>query len=231
MTKVLTTVAVLVAVQEEIVDLDEASGPPGATVRLLLSHASGLPFDGLNPIAAPGERRIYGNAAFDLLAMLVAERAETPFGEYLREGILVPLGMTATTLTGSPAHGGRSTLGDLLRLADELLRPGRVLAPEILAEAVTPQLPHLAGLLPGFGRQAPNEWGIGFEVRGHKTPHWTPADASPQTFGHFGGSGAFLWVDPTAAVTCVGLADRLFGNWAMEAWPALGSAVLTAARR
>lgn len=230
-TKVLTTVAVLVAVQEEIIDVDEPSGPPGATVRLLLSHASGLPFDGLEPIAAPGERRIYGNAAFELLATLVAERSETSFQEYLREGVLVPLGMTATTMTGAPAHGGRSTLDDLLRLADELLRPGRVLAPELLAEAATPQLPHLAGVLPGFGKQTPNEWGIGFEVRGHKAPHWAPADASPQTFGHFGGSGAFLWVDPMAGVACVGLADRLFGNWAMDAWPALGSAVLAAAAR
>ena len=230
-TKLLTTTAVLVAAQEEIIDLDEPAGPPGATVRLLLSHASGLPFDGLEPIAAPRQRRIYGNSGFELLATLVAERAETPFADYLREGVLRPLGMDATTLIGSPAHGGRSTLRDLLRLAGELLLPGRILARELLAEAATPQHPELAGVLPGFGKQTPNEWGIGFEVRGHKAPHWTPAEASPQTFGHFGGSGAFLWVDPVAGVACVGLADRLFGNWAMEAWPALGSAVLAAAAR
>ncbi len=230
-TKLLTTSAILVAVQEEILDLDEPAGPPGSTVRLLLAHASGLPFDGDRPIAAPGERRIYGNHAFDLLPGVVAERAEIPFSDYLQEGVLLPLGMAATTVTGSPAHGGRSTLDDLLRLAGELLLPGRVLAPEVLAEATTPQLPDLEGVLPGFGKQAPNEWGIGFEVRGDKSPHWTPPAASPGTFGHFGGSGAFLWVDPVAGVACVGLADRLFGDWAMAAWPALGSAVLTAAAR
>ena len=230
-TKLLTTMGVLVAVQEEIVHLDEAAGPPGSTVRHLLSHASGLPFDGDVPIAAPGQRRIYGNRAFELLPSLVAERAEVPFADYLQEGVLSPLEMVDTTLTGSPAHGGRSTLADLLSLALELLRPGRVLADELLAEATTPYLPDLEGVLPGFGRQSPNPWGVGFEVRGHKTPHWTPAEASPQTFGHFGGSGAFVWVDPVADVACVGLADRLFGNWAMEAWPAVGSAVLTAAAR
>ncbi len=72
MTKLLTATAVLVAVQEEILDLDEPAGPPGATVRLLLCHASGLPFDGDEPIAPPGQRRIYGNAAYEVLGDLVA---------------------------------------------------------------------------------------------------------------------------------------------------------------
>ncbi len=53
-TKLLTATAVLVAVQEEILALDEPAGPPGSTVRLLLCHASGLPFDGRDPIAPPG---------------------------------------------------------------------------------------------------------------------------------------------------------------------------------
>src|SRR3546814_8402419 len=75
-TKLLTASAVLVAVEEEIVVLDEAAGPPGATVRLLLAHASGLPFEGREPIAPPGERRASGNAAYEVLAELVAERAQ-----------------------------------------------------------------------------------------------------------------------------------------------------------
>jgi CubicO group peptidase (beta-lactamase class C family) len=228
-TKLLTATAVLVAVQEEVVALDEPAGPPGATVRLLLCHASGLPFDGDQPVSPPGRRRIYGNTAFEVLAALVAERSEVPFTHYLREAVLEPLGMDATSLVGSPAHGARSSLEDLLRFSGELLEPGRILAPELLAHAVTPQLADLDGVLPGFGPQKPNPWGLGFELKGGKAPHWTPTDAAPATFGHFGQSGAFLWVDPIAAVACVGLSDEPFGPWAVEAWPRLGSAVLAAA--
>src|SRR3546814_824243 len=86
-TKLLTASAVLMAVEEEIVVLDEAAGPPGATVRLLLAHASGLPFEGREPIAPPGERRAYGNAAYEVLAELVAERAQMPFADYLHEAV------------------------------------------------------------------------------------------------------------------------------------------------
>jgi CubicO group peptidase (beta-lactamase class C family) len=227
-TKLLSTVAVLVAVQEEVVALDEPAGPPGSTVRLLLCHASGLPFDGDQPVARPGTRRIYGNAAFERLAELVAERADLPFPTYVREGVLLPLEMADTTVEGSPAHGASATLRDLLRLAAELLRPERVLAPEVLSEATTAQLPDLDGVLPGFGPQRPNPWGLGFELKGAKVPHWTPPDASPGTFGHFGQSGAFLWVDPKAGLACAGLSDQPFGDWARVAWPRLGSEVLRA---
>lgn len=225
-TKVLTAVAVLVAVEEETLALDEPAGPPGSTVRLLLCHASGLPFDGDVPISPPGQRRIYGNTAFEVLGELLTERAGLPVADYLREAVLVPLGMTSTTLPGSPAHSARSTLGDLLRLAGELLAPGRVLAPATLAEATRPQLPELAGVLPGFGRFDPNPWGLGVELHGTKAPHWMPPGASPETFGHFGQSGAFLWVDPVTGVACAGLADVAFGPWATDAWPALGASVL-----
>ena len=229
-TKLLSATAVLVAVQEGVVDLDEPAGPPDSTVRLLLCHASGLPFDGTEPIAAPGTRRIYGNAAFERLGALVEERARMPFADYLREGVLAPLGMEGTVVSGSPAHSGRSTLPDLLRFAAELLRPGRVLAPQLLTEAVTPQLPRLRGVLPGFGRQDPNPWGLGFELHGEKAPHWMPPELSPRAFGHFGQSASFLWVDPDADLACCSLSERPFGDWARTAWPVLGRDVLAAAR-
>src|SRR6476661_6582820 len=44
--KLCSTLAVLVAAEEGIVDLDEPCGPEGSTIRHLLAHASGLPFDG-----------------------------------------------------------------------------------------------------------------------------------------------------------------------------------------
>ena len=74
--------AALVAAEEGIVDLDEPAGPPGATLRHLLAHASGLPFEPGPPISQPGRRRIYSNYGFEVAAALVAERAEMAFAAY-----------------------------------------------------------------------------------------------------------------------------------------------------
>src|SRR6266498_959833 len=80
-TKPVTALATLVAAEEGTIDLDEPAGPPGSTVRHLLSHASGLPFEDGPPIAKPGTRRIYSNTGFDVLADVLASHAEMPFGE------------------------------------------------------------------------------------------------------------------------------------------------------
>jgi CubicO group peptidase (beta-lactamase class C family) len=106
-----------------------------------------------------------------------------------------------------------------------LLQPTLVSA-ETLAEATTVQFPGLVGVVPGFGRQEPNDWGLGFELRDHKSPHWTGSRNSVSTFGHFGRSGTFIWVDPEAGVALAGLTDRDFGDWAKTAWPTLSDAVL-----
>ena len=224
-TKLFTAYAVLVAAEEGVLDVDEPAGPPGATVRHLLAHASGLPFEGGEPIGRPGERRVYSNTGFDLLGELVAERAEMEFGAYLRAAVLAPLELGSVELRGRPSEGLHGSLRDLARFGRELLAP-TVVAPETLAEATEVAFPGLVGVLPGIGRQEPNDWGLGFELRDAKQPHWTGMRNSPRTFGHFGGAGTFLWVDPDAAVACVVLTDREFGDWAIEAWPALSDAVL-----
>ena len=223
-TKLGTALAVLVAAEEGVLELDEPAGPPGSTVRHLLAHASGLPLDGGAPIARPGARRIYSNAGFETLAQVLAARAEQPFADYLRQGVLEPLHLSAR-LEGSPASGLEGPLGDLLALGRELLSPALV-APETLSEATAVAYPGLVGVLPGFGRMEPNDWGLGFELRNAKRPHWTGASNSPRTFGHFGQSGAFLWVDPEAGLACACLSDRRFGEWAKDAWPRLSDAVL-----
>jgi CubicO group peptidase (beta-lactamase class C family) len=222
-TKLATAVAILVAAEEGLVDLDEPAGPPGSTVRHLLAHASGLPFDPGAPISRPGVRRIYSNYGFDVAAELVAERAEMPFADYFA---VVWQGTTAV-LEGSAGSGVSGTLDDLLALAHELQEPHR-LAAETLAEATTVQFPGLDGVLPGFGRQTPNDWGLGFELRDAKSPHWTGSHNSPRTFGHFGRSGTFLWVDPDAGLALGCLTDEPFGSWAAAAWPELADAVLAA---
>jgi CubicO group peptidase (beta-lactamase class C family) len=223
-TKLVTALAALVAAEEGVVDLDEPAGPEGSTVRHLLAHASGLPFEPGAPIGRPGLRRVYSNVGFEVLAEHVAERADMEFRDYLSEGVLRPLGMQAE-LRGSPASELFGTLDDLLRLARELQRPTLV-APETLAEATSVQFPGLAGVLPDLGRMDPNDWGLGFELRDEKSPHWTGVRNSPRTFGHFGGSGTFLWVDPDSGVALGVLTDLDFGDWAKEAWPRLSDEVL-----
>ena len=54
---------------------------------------------------------------------------------------------------------------------------------------------------------------------------WRRAN-SPATFGHFGGAGTFLWVDPVVGLAAVVLTDREFGPWALAAWPTFSEAVL-----
>jgi len=223
-TKLLTGVAALVAVEEGTVDLDEPAGPDGSTLRHLLAHASGLPPEEGPPLMPPERRRVYSNYGIELAAALVAERAGMPFEEYLRGAVLEPLGLGGA-LHGSPAWGYRGALDDLLALARELLEPTLV-APETLAEATSVQFPGLAGVLPSWGRMDPNDWGLTFELRDAKSPHWTGTRASPRTFGHFGAAGTFLWVDPDARIALGVLTDREFGDWAKEAWPALSDSVV-----
>lgn len=225
-TKLLSAMAVLVAVEEGTVDLDEPAGPPGATVTHLLAHASGLgPSDRNQILASPGTRRIYSNAGFEVLADHLAAAASMPFDRYLSEAVLEPLAMHDTTVGGSAASGATSTIADLSSFAAELLWPGLV-STDTLKQATRPVFPALAGVLPGFGRQDPNPWGLGFEVRGHKRPHWTGPHNDPATFGHFGQTGTFLWVDPVARLALVVLTDRAFGPWAGELMTALSDAVL-----
>jgi CubicO group peptidase (beta-lactamase class C family) len=199
-----------------------------SVTKLLTAMAtlvSGLPFEGERPIARPGQRRIYSNVGFDVLGSLVAERAEMTFEDYLRAAVLDPLEMNGTRLDGRPSAGLRGPLDDLLVFALELLEP-RLVAGETLAEATTVAFPGLVGVIPDLGRFEPNDWGLGFELRDAKSPHWTGTRNSERTFGHFGGSGSFLWVDPAVGAACASLADLEFGDWAQDAWPRLSDAVL-----
>ena len=226
-TKLLTAYAALIAAEEGALDLDEPAGPEGSTVRHLLAHASGLAWDSPKPLGRPGERRVYSNTGYLALAEHVASRTEMAFADYLHEGVLEPLGLSAT-LEGDAAGGIVGTLGDMLAFGREALAP-RLLAPETLAEATAVQFPGLDGVLPGFGRQSPNDWGLGFEPRDGKSPHWTGTRNSARTYGHFGskpGTATFLWIDPERQLVAAAVADVSFGEWAANAWPALSDALL-----
>jgi CubicO group peptidase (beta-lactamase class C family) len=226
-TKLLTALAALDGVQRGLLDLDEPAGPPGSTIRHLLAHASGLAFDSDAILAQPGRRRVYSNRGIEIVAEILAARSGQPFERLLADEICLPLGMAGTRLEGSPAWGAVGPLSDLMNLAVELASPS-LIDEDLLAQATQTVFPGLSGVLPGFGRQENCDWGLGFEIRDRKAPHWTGSNNSPRTFGHFGRSGSFLWVDPDAGLACVGLADRDFDDWAKQAWPKLSDDLLAA---
>lgn len=228
-TKLVSALAVLDACADGLLSLDTPGGPPGATVRHLLSHSSGIAMDSDDVLAAPGTRRIYSNRGIELAVELAGEATGQSATELLTERVLEPLGMSGARLDGSPAHGMRSGIGDLAALATELLN-STALLPGVVTGLSTTVFPGLPGVLPGFGRQQHNDWGLGAEIKADKAPHWTSPQNSPRTFGHFGQSGSFLWVDPEAGLACVSLSDTAFGEWAAEAWPAVSSVALAAAR-
>lgn len=228
-TKLFTAWATLVAVEEGSIGLDTAVGQPGCTLAHLLAHAGGYPFNGPDPVSAPERTRIYSNSGFDLLADAVASRTAMAFDRYLAAAVFEPLAMTATTLDGSPAHGCWASTTDVARFAAELLRP-QLLAPETAAAARTIQYPELSGIVPGVGKFDPCPWGLGVEIKGSKTPHWMSDALAPDAFGHFGGAGTMLVVDPTRDVAVVALGDLAFDQWpeALASWRGLTAALAEA---
>jgi CubicO group peptidase (beta-lactamase class C family) len=227
-TKPLVARAAQVAVEEGVVELDTPAGPSGATVRHLLAHASGLAMHDDRVLAKPGTRRMYSNYGFQVLAETVQRESGIEFGRYLAEAVCEPLGMAATRLGGGAevaGYGATSTVADLAAFARDLLRPATV-SPQLHGAAITVQFPGLDGVLPGYGVQRPNDWGMGFELRDSKSPHWTGARNSARTFGHFGQAGGFIWADPEIDLALVVLTNRDFGGWAVGLWPEFSDLVI-----
>ena len=236
LTKPMVAWAVMIGVEERIVSLDDplrfAPVPERVTLRHLLAHAAGFGFDGDQPIAPPTRRRIYSNTGIERAADELAGAARMPFADYLREAVWEPLGMTSMSLQGSPAHGAHGSSTDVARFVGEMLRP-RLLADETYRVVISTQFPDLAGIVPDVGRFDPCPWGLGVEIRGDKSPHWTGRANSPLTFGHFGGSGTMMWVDPSIDTGVVALTDRRFDDWRDEAlalWPQFSDAVVVERR-
>ncbi len=225
-TKLFSALAVMIACEEGICSLDETIlGLEGATVRDLLCHASGVSLEADGPRSRPRTRRIYSNYGYQVLGDLVATRAGFAFADYLHEAVCEPLGMSGARLHGAPGSAMVANIRDVTLLTRELQCPTLV-AVESWQAMHMPQYPKLDGVLPGYGRQSPNTWGLGPEIRDHKDPHWTSPANSVATYGHFGRSGTMLWVDPVADVAVVALTDREFGAWAVREWPQFSSDVL-----
>lgn len=230
--KTITAWACLIGVEEGIVSLDDEVGPDDGerrTLRHLLAHAGGYGFDAGDRIIAPEKRRIYGNAGIEVAADHLATAAEMSFGDYLRLGLLEPLGMNGTELRGSPATEIWSSVDDLARFVMEVVDPTLVSA-ETKATAIRPHFPTLGGIVPGVGRFDTCPWGLGFEIRGAKAPHWTGSRNTSATYGHFGGSGTMMWIDPGHdELGMIALTDRPFDEWvgdALRLWPEISDAVV-----
>ncbi|MFN3254820.1 MAG: serine hydrolase domain-containing protein [Ilumatobacter sp.] len=230
--KPITTWAVLIAVEEGIVTLDDPVGPDdgsGRTLRHLLAHAGGYGFDSPRPIVRPERKRIYSNTGIEIAADHVASAAGMDIATYLRLGVFEPLEMPNSELRGSAAHGVWSTVADLVRFVGEVSTPTLITAASA-ADVRRLHYPGLGGIVPGVGRFDNCPWGLGFEIRGSKAPHWTGSANSTDTFGHFGGSGTLMWIDPQADdLALVALTDRSFDQWSVEAlqrWPEISDAAL-----
>lgn len=225
-TKPISAYATLVAVEEGAIELDEPAGPPGATVRHLLAHTAGYAFESGSPaLSRPGAKRIYSNQGFEVLQAHVQARTGILFEQYLDEAVFRPLGMSSSELRGSAAFEAYSSIDDLTRFARELLAPSLV-SDQTWREFVAVQFPGLSGVLPGHGRFDPLDWGLGVERNFGRPGHWAGETISREAFGHFGGWGTFLWVDPTRSLAAVGVTGQRFGPWARECWPPFMDAVL-----
>jgi CubicO group peptidase (beta-lactamase class C family) len=179
------------------------------TVRHLLTMTSGLPRElpgwspykeftevetlamarQAEPQAAPGERWAYCNLGYFLLALIIHRASGQPWGDFLRERIFEPLGMTGTRLASHsavvsnradgyvregnewrnagpilstrPSGGLLSTVLDLVKW-DAALASGKLLTRATLKQAWTPVTLHDGATRPyGFG------WALG-DVRGHR---------------------------------------------------------------
>ncbi len=116
----------LLSPEDEITKFFPEIPYPGAKVRHLLSHTSGIPdyFDdadwfiriwkeekrvpgndeilrflretGAKPTFAPGEGLRYSNTGYNLLALLVERLSGVPYEEFLQKNIFAPAGMTST---------------------------------------------------------------------------------------------------------------------------------------
>jgi CubicO group peptidase (beta-lactamase class C family) len=201
-------------------DFNESVGPRGATIADLLSHSSGLGLEEGDPVSPIGTRRVYSNVGVDTaVAAVVGERDAA---SWLDQRIFAPLGMATTRLEDRPASGVVGSTRELATLAVAWLRPDGV-AIATRDRMIAPYRPDLNGVVPGFGRFTPCPWGLGPEVAGHKH-HWM-GDWPPESFGHFGQSGALALMNARDQLGVVATSPQPFGPWAVDLWPRWTSAV------
>jgi CubicO group peptidase (beta-lactamase class C family) len=195
-------------------DFTESVGPRGATIANLLSHSGGLGLEAGDPVSPVGTRRVYSNVGVDLAVAAVV--GDSDAASWLSRRVFEPLGMATTRLEDRPASGVVGSTRDLATLAAAWLRPDAV-AIATRDFMISPYIPALDGVVPGFGRFAPCPWGLGPELAGDKH-HWM-GDWPPESFGHFGQSGALALHNVAEGLAVVATTTEPFGPWAVGLWP------------
>ena len=174
------------------------------------------------PIARPGTRRIYSNYGFEVAAALVAERAEMPFAEYFA----ATWAGTAIAARGLRRLGG---VGDGRRSRSSLPASCRRRGgsrPRRSPRRRRCSSPASSGCCPGSDGRTRTTGGSASSCATASHPTGRARATRRATFGHFGRSGTFLWVDPEAGLALGCLTDLAFGDWAADAWPRLSDAVV-----
>ena len=157
-------------------------------------------------------------------------RAGLPFADLPRRGrARARSACRRRRCRGSPAHQLHSTVDRPRRL--------RPRAPGPDARRPRPRWPRpprcssraSAACCRASAGSSPLDWGLGFELRDAKRPHWTGrrelAGAPSATSVAPAPSCGSI---PAAGIGLVVLTDRDFGPWALDAWPPLSDAVLAA---
>jgi beta-lactamase class C len=148
-----------------------------------------------------------------------------------RGGELEPFNSPFWRSLALPWAGLLTTAEGALRLARAFQGQPALLRPETCAEATRSQTGDLAGGFVAPMIWSPCPWGLGPELRGAKTPHWAPAQAGVDSFGHSGASGCLAWVAPAGKVAWAILGARTADNgWLLRRAPAIGAAILESAK-
>ncbi len=103
-----------------------------------------------------------------------------------------------------PSTNGHGTATAVARVYAALLEPGRLLSPDLLAEATRPQS---SGFCPVLGEEV--VFGLGFKPT---TPR-RPFGPNPRAFGHFGTGGAVGFADPDTGVAFGYVMNHVIPRW------------------
>ncbi len=106
--------------------------------------------------------------------------------------------------TQVPSTNGHGTATGVARVYGALLEPGRVLSPDLLAEATRAQS---TGWCPVLEEDV--AFGLGFQPT---VPH-RPFGPNPRSFGHFGTGGALGFADPDASVAFGYVMNHVIPRW------------------
>jgi CubicO group peptidase (beta-lactamase class C family) len=103
-----------------------------------------------------------------------------------------------------PSTNCHATAAGVARIYQALLEPGRLLSPELLGEAASPQS---TGFCPVLNEEV--TFGLGFKPT---TPR-RPFGPNPSAFGHFGTGGAVGFADPDASVAFGYAMNHVIPRW------------------